>query len=163
MLYENKEINIPYILSEAAQEAYRKIKALILKIFSLLKKQEKEKDLKEQFYDSYIDFARKLDQEGYYEESYSYMAICSMYYRLMDRPEVLMAHEGFFMDLFKAFDDLLYTKMNNPDGYDEKYIEFEDYSMKMQEYYYGNLAVPSPHFNKETLNKITSNLSGDLK
>ena len=163
MIYENKEIKIPYILSEAAQEAYRKIKALILKIFSLLKKQEKEKDLKEEFYDSYVDFARKLDEEGYYEESYSYMAICAMYYQLMDRPNLLITHESFFMDLFKAFDDLLYTKMNNPDVYDEKYIEFEDYSMKMQEYFYSNLAVPSPHFNKETLNKITSYLSGDLK
>lgn len=85
MIYENKEIEIPYILSDAAREAYEKIKALILRIFSLIKKQEKEKDLKEQFYDSYIDFARKLDQEGHYEESYSYMAICAMYYRLMYR------------------------------------------------------------------------------
>ena len=161
MIYENKEIEIPYILSDAAREAYEKIKALILRIFSLIKKQEKEKDLKEQFYDSYIDFARKLDREGHYEESYSYMAICAMYYRLMYRPEVLVAHESFFMDLFKAFDELLYTKMNDPDVYTEKYIEFEDYSMKMQEYYYSNLAIPSPYYNEQTLNKITSNLSGD--
>ena len=85
-----------------------------------------------------------------------------MYYQLMDRPESLIAHESFFMDLFKAFDDLLYTKMSNPDVYDEKYIEFEDYSMKMQEYFYSNLAIPSPHFNKKTLDKITSYLSSDL-
>lgn len=161
MIYENKEIEIPYILSDAAREAYEKIKALILRIFSLIKKQEKEKDLKEQFYDSYIDFARKLDLEGHYEESYSYMAICAMYYRLMYRPEVLVSHESFFMDLFKAFDELLYTKMNDPDVYNEKYIEFEDYSMKMQEYYYSNLAIPSPYYNEQALNKITSNLSGD--
>ena len=67
------------------------------------------------------------------------------------------------MDLFRAFDDLLYTKMNNPDVYNKKYLEFEGYSLKMQEYFYSNLAVPSPHFNEKTLNKITSNLSGDLK
>ena len=162
-MYGNKNVAVPYKLSEAAREAYKKIKALILRIFSLLKKKEKENDLKEQFYDSYIDFARKLDQEGHYEESYSYMAICSMYYQLMDRPEVLMEHESFFMDLFKAFDELLLTKINNHDVYDEKYIEFENYSMKMQEYFYSNLAIPSPNFNEKTLNKITSYLSGDLK
>lgn len=163
MTYDHKKISILYILSEAAQEAYTKIKALIIRIFSLLKKQGKEQDLKEQFYDSYIDFARKLDEEGHYEESYSYMAICSMYYQLMDKPNLLITHESFFMDLFRAFDDLLYTKMNNPDVYNKKYLEFEGYSLKMQEYFYSNLAVPSPHFNEKTLNKITSNLSGDLK
>lgn len=88
MTYDHKKISILYILSEAAQEAYTKIKALIIRIFSLLKKQGKEQDLKEQFYDSYIDFARKLDEEGHYEESYSYMAICSMYYQLMDKPNL---------------------------------------------------------------------------
>lgn len=72
-----------------------------------------------------------------------------------------MSHESFFMDLFKAFDELLYTKMNDPDVYTEKYIEFEDYSMKMQEYYYSNLEIPSPYYNEQTLNKITSNLSSD--
>lgn len=163
MTYDHKKISILYILSEAAQEAYTKIKALIIRIFSLLKKQGKEQDLREQFYDSYIDFARKLDEEGHYEESYSYMAICSMYYQLMDKPNLLITHESFFMDLFRAFDDLLYTKMNNPDVYNKKYLEFEGYSLKMQEYFYSNLAVPSPHFNEKTLNKITSNLSGDLK
>lgn len=163
MTYDHKKISILYILSEAAQEAYTKIKALIIRIFSLLKKQGKEQDLKEQFYDSYIDFARKLDEEGHYEESYSYMAICSMYYQLMDKPNLLITHESFFMDLFRAFDDLLYTKMNNPDVYNKKYLEFEGYSLKMQEYFYSNLAVPNPHFNEKTLNKITSNLSGDLK
>lgn len=163
MTYDHKKISILYILSEAAQEAYTKIKALIIRIFSLLKKQGKEQDLKEQFYDSYIDFARKLDEEGHYEESYSYMAICSMYYQLMDKPNLLITHESFFMDLFRAFDDLLYTKMNDPDVYNKKYLEFEGYSLKMQEYFYSNLAVPSPHFNEKTLNKITSNLSGDLK
>ena len=163
MTYDHKKISILYILSEAAQEAYTKIKALIIRIFSLLKKQGKEQDLKEQFYDSYIDFARKLDEEGHYEESYSYMAICSMYYQLMDKPNLLITHESFFMDLFRAFDDLLYTKMNDPDVYNKKYLEFEGYSLKMQEYFYSNLAVPSPYFNEKTLNKITSNLSGDLK
>lgn len=163
MTYDHKKISILYILSEAAQEAYTKIKALIIRIFSLLKKQGKEQDLKEQFYDSYIDFARKLDEEGHYEESYSYMAICSMYYQLIDKPNLLITHESFFMDLFRAFDDLLYTKMNDPDVYNKKYLEFEGYSLKMQEYFYSNLAVPSPHFNEKTLNKITSNLSGDLK
>lgn len=162
-MYSNKDVNVSYKLSEAAREAYNKIKALILRIFSLLKKKKKEKDLKEQFYDSYIDFARKLDQEGHYEESYSYMAICAMYYQLIDRSEVLMEHESFFMDLFNAFDDLLSTKINSPGVYGEKYIEFEDYSMKMQEYFYSNLAIPSPNFNEKTLNKITSYLSGDLR
>ena len=45
MIYENKEIEIPYILSDAAREAYEKIKALILRIFSLIKKQEKDNSM----------------------------------------------------------------------------------------------------------------------
>lgn len=53
-------VTVPYILSNSAQEAYEKIKALILKIFLLLKKEKKQKSLKEEFYDSYIDFAKKI-------------------------------------------------------------------------------------------------------
>lgn len=161
MIYENKEITIPYILSEAAQEAYRKIKVLILKIFSLLKKQEKEKDLKEQFYDSYVDFARKLDEEGYKNESTSYMAICAMYYRLMDRPDELVNHESFFMDLFNAFDEILFIRINKPDEYDEKYGEFLKYRGKMQDYYYGEVAIPSPKYDSEVCREIISHLAGD--
>jgi hypothetical protein len=161
MIYENKEKTIPYILSEAAQDAYAKIKALILRIFSLLKKQEKEKDLKEQFYDSYIDFARKLDQEGYKNESTSYMAICAMYYRLMDRPDELMAHESFFMDLFNAFDEILFVRINNPEEYEEKYEEFLKFRGKMQDYYYTEVAIPSPNYDKDVCKEIISHLARD--
>ena len=162
MLNETNQPTVTHILSDAAQKAYEKIKALILKIFSLLKHQKGEKDLKDHFYDSYIDFARKLDMEGYKRESVSYMAICEMYYRLMDRPDELIAHESFFMDLFKSFEDILWIRINEPDEYDEKFDDFLVYRGKMQEYYYRNLAVPSSHYDEKTLNEITSYLSGDL-
>ena len=161
MKYENKEIKIPYILSETAQEAYNKIKALILRIFSLLKKQEKENDLKEQFNDSYIDFARKLDEEGYKNESTSYMAICAMYYRLMDRPDELINHESFFMDLFNAFDEILFIRINKPDEYDERYRNFLKYRARMQDYYYSEVAVPSPKYDNDVCMRIISHLSRD--
>ena len=157
----NKE-TVPNILSDAAQKAYEKIKALILKIFSQLKKNKEEKNLKEQFYDSYIDFARKLDIEGYKRESVSYMSICEMYYRLMDRPNELIAHENFFMDLFKSFEDILLIKINEPEEYEVKFDDFLVYRRKIQEYYYRNLAISSPHYNEKTLNEITKHLSGGL-
>ena len=163
MISQEKNETVSNILSDAAQKSYEKIKALILRIFTLLKRQKNQKNLKEEFYDSYIDFARKLDSEGHHEESYSYMIIYGMYYRIMDCSNSLIEHESFFLDLFNAFDDLLNVKLNDPERYEEKYLEFEYYRAKMQEYYYRNLAVPSPYFNKETLNEITAHLSGGLK
>ena len=78
MMYEINQQQIPYCLSNTVQKAYEKIKNLINKIFSVIKKHSEEKNLKEEFYDSYIDFARKLDNEWFINESNSYMAICDM-------------------------------------------------------------------------------------
>ena len=90
MINEVDQMTIPIILSNASQKAYEKFKKLVLRIFSLLKKNQCKNNLKEEFYDSYIDFARKLDAEGYHEESNLYMSICEMYYRLIDRPDELI-------------------------------------------------------------------------
>ena len=162
MINGTNNTTIPYVLSNSAQEAYDKIKALIIRIFSLLKKKIKGKNLKDEFFNSYIDFARKLDEEGLNKESYSYMAICEMYYSLIDRDDDLVAHESFFIDLFNAFDNILQIKIDQAENYDEEYNQFLVYRRKMQEYFYRNLATPSPHFNRDTLDEITSNLSGDL-
>ena len=162
MISEVNQSNISYILSNAAQKAYDKIRALILKIFSIIKTQKSEKNLKEEFYNSYIDFARKLDEEGYRQESTSYMAICAMYEDLMDRPDELMAHECFFMDLFKAFDEVLFIRINKPEDYNEKYEEFIGYWIAMQQYYYTEVAITSQDYNKETCKRIMSELMGDL-
>ena len=162
MISENQEITIPYILSNAAQNAYEKIKALILKIFSILKKQKEEKNLKKEFYDSYIDFARKLNSEGYSNECYSYMTICEMYSDLIDRPDVLISHESFFMDLFNAFDEILSIRIEKPEIYNLKYGEFLTYITEMQQYYYTKVAIPSPNYNEKTCRKIISQLSEDL-
>lgn len=163
MISQEKIETVPYILSDAAQKAYDKIKALILRIFTLLKRQKNQKNLKEEFYGSYMDFARKLKTEGYDNECYNYMAICEMYYHLMDMPEKLISHEKFFNDLFNAFDDLLSSRIcKSVDDYDEKYEEFLLYATKMQEYYYKNLAVPSRSYDEECCNEIISRLSGDF-
>ncbi len=161
MVYWTKKRNVAYNLSEAAWEEYEKIKALILRIFTLLKKQETEKDLKEQFYDSYINFARKLDQEGYKNESNFYMNICAMYYDLMDRPEELMTHEMFFMDFFNAFDDLLFIRINQPEKYEDEVRNFLKYYGKMQQYYYTNVAVPSQNYDKAVCKEIIGPLLGE--
>ncbi len=162
MISEYKQQSIPLILSNAAQKAYDKIKALILKIFSIIKKENNNKNLKEEFYESYMSFARKLKEEGHDEECYNYMSICEMYYDLMDRPDELIAHERFFMDLFEAFDELLFVKINQSETYGEKYNEFILYSTKMQQYYYTKVAIPSPHYNEKVCRDIIGHLSGDL-
>ena len=162
MISQEKNETVSNILSDAAQKSYEKIKALILRIFTLLKRQKNQKNLKEEFYDSYIDFARKLKSEGYDNECYNYMAICEMYYHLMDRPDELISYEKFFNDLFNAFDGLLSSTISKSVDYDEKYDEFLLYTTKMQEYYYKNLAVPSRSYDEECCNKIICGLSGDF-
>lgn len=62
------DTTIPYDLSESCRGAYEKIKALILTIFSIFKARNSEKNLKEEFRDSYVDFARKLDEECHCRE-----------------------------------------------------------------------------------------------
>lgn len=119
-----------YILSDVAQKAYNKVKELIEKIFSLIKSNSQYNDFKEDFYNSYIDFARRLDKEGFGKESKLYMSICIMYYDLIDRPKVLIAHEGFFSDLFKSFDELLYVKLNRPEEYDKNSMNFLHIAVK---------------------------------
>ena len=160
MINEVIQPDMPYILSETAQNAYNKLKALIRKIFSLVRSNKKEKNIKEEFHDSYIDFARKLDHDGFKEESCDYMDICAMYYDLMDRPEELINHESFFDDLFDAFDELIMSKISNPDQYKLKYDEFIIYSGKMQQYYYTQVAIPSEYYDEDVLNDITNHLLG---
>ena len=155
MLNQVEKQPVTEVLSDDAQTAYRKIKALIMRIFALLKRQEKEENLKEEFYDSYIEFSRKLKSEGYDKECYNFMAICEMYYDLMDNPDELINQESFFKDLFNAFDELLSVRIN----YDEKYNEFLMYTTKMQEHYYLNFAVPSPYYDEDVCNDIISKLA----
>ena len=155
MMYEVNQQSIPYCLSNTVQKAYEKIKALISRIFSLIKKHTEEKNLKEEFYDSYIDFAKKLDEEGFDDESNCYMDICNMYYNLIDRPDVLIRYECFFNDLFDEFDKLLYAKINNAKDYECIYDNFIMY-------YYTEVAIPSPYYDEETAKEIISKLAGDL-
>ena len=160
MINEVIQPDMPYILSKTAQTAYTKIKTLIKKIYSLFKNNKKEDNIKDEFYNSYIDFARKLDVDGFKEESYDYMDICAMYYDLMDRPKELINHENFFNELFMAFDNLLLAKIDNPSQYETKYNEFLIYSGKMQQYYYTNVAVPSEHYDEKVLTEISNHLLG---
>ena len=163
MIQEINQQPIPYCLSNTIQKAYLKIKALINKIYSLIKKHGEEKNLKKEFYESYIDFAIKLEEEGLYYESNAYMDICAMYHGLMDRPEVLIEHKSFFTDLFDEFDKLLYARINNPDDYEHIFHEFLLYSSEMQEYYYTEVAIPSPDYDEEFCKEMIGKLAGGLK
>lgn len=161
MINEVMQPEMPLILSEAVHNSYKKIKALILKIFSLLKRQEKvENANRQEFFESYVDFAKKLDNEGYNQESNIYMSISLMYYDLMDRPEELISHESFFMDLYDAFEELLFAKINNPQDYESKYNEFLVYYSEMQGYYYTHVAVQSEYYDDEVLELLIGKLSG---
>jgi hypothetical protein len=159
MIDEAKQITVPMILSDVAQKAYEEFKSLVLRIFSLLKKNAPEKDLKEKFYDSYIDFARKLDDEGHLNESNLYMSICEMYYRLIDQPDELIEFEGFFTDLFNAFDCLLQAKINGVSEYPMSYDEFLIYFGEKQDCYFSQVGMPSENYNEDTLNEIRGHLS----
>ena len=156
MIHDVNQQQIPSILSNATQIAYEKVKSLILKIFSLIKEHVKQKNIKEEFYNSYIDFARKLKEEGHDEECYLYMSICEMYYRLIDRTDDLISHEDFFTELFDAFDELLLIKINDSDKYEEKLIEFNLDFRKKRRYYYTQVARPSKHYNESVLEEISS-------
>lgn len=160
MVNEVANYDIPLILSETAQIAYNKIKTLILKIFYLLKRHINQIEIKEEFENAYLEFARKLKEEGHDNEYRFYMSIGGMYCDLMDRPDVLMEHESFFMDLYDGFDELLYIKLEKPDEYDVKFREFLIYWGKMQEYYYTQLAIPSEYYDEDVLNEIISKLVG---
>lgn len=159
MIGEAKQITVPMILSDVAQKAYDEFKSLVLKIFSLLKRNAPENDLKEKFYDSYIDFARKLDDEGHFNESNLFMSTCEMYYRLIDRPDELIEFESFFTDLFNAFDCLLQAKINGISEYCERYGEFLIYFGEMQDYYFSQVGMPSENYNEDALNEIMGHLS----
>lgn len=161
MINEEKQITVPMILSDVAQKAYEEFKSLVLKIFSLLKNDVHEKDLKEKFYDSYIDFSRKLDNEGHLNESNLYMSICEMYYRLINQPDELIEFESFFTDLFNEFDCLLQAKINGMSDYPVKYDEFLIYFGEKQDYYFSHVGMPSENYNEDALNEIIGHLSGD--
>lgn len=143
MINEVNQVTVPMALSKAAQNAYEKFKRMVLRIFALLKRDDFEENLKEEFYDSYINFARKLDDDGHFKESNLYMSICRMYFCLIDKPKELIEYECFFTDLFNAFEDLLFVKINDNSKYDEKLEEFIQYSGEMQEFFYAHLAKPS--------------------
>ena len=81
-----------------------------------------------------------------------------MYYRLIDRPNELIAHEEFFTNLFEEFDALLYIKINKAEEFDEMYNEYSANFRKARRYYYTKVAVPSPQYDKDALKKIANNL-----
>lgn len=84
-----------------------------------------------------------------------------MYHDLIDRPEELIAHESFFTDLFNAFDELLYIRIHDPEEYSAKSEEFLMYSGKMQEYYYTEVAIPSPYYAEDVCKEIIGHLARD--
>ena len=145
------------------KEAYLEMKALTDKTFSAFKRHAEDENLKEEFYHSYVGFAIKLEEEGLYHESNMYMDICTMFHGLMDRPEVLIEHESFFRDLFKAFEKFLHAVIINRKDYERIFHEFLMYSGEMEEYYYTEVAIPSPYYDEETCKKIIGLLAGGLK
>ena len=123
----------------------------IKRIFSQFTNSE---ELKDEFGKSYRAFARKLRDAGHRDESTFYMSICMMYGDLIDRPSELIAHEDFFKDFYGAFDELLFTKFNNPREYGQKFNEFCGYWWNMFCYFGNNLVIPSDCYDENTLAQL---------
>ena len=157
MINKENTPNIPQILSEKARELYRKFKAFVMKIYSIIKFRNNE-ELKQEFSQSYLNFASRLKQEGLDKECNDYMNICVMYEHLMDRPDELIAHKDFFNNLYGSFENLLTTRINNPDEYEKKYEEFKISFGESRSYFYTQVARPSPHYDEEVLGKIQCGL-----
>ena len=149
-------VNLEF-LTDKARKLYEQVKALVMRIYSLIKKEDIE-DIKNNFCISYLDFARQLKREGYDDQCYQYMAICEMYFGLMDRPDELIAHKDFFTKLFNAFDELFYIRVNCPQEYEEKLAEYEDNFMEVHKYYYTEVYIPSHHYDEEVLGKIMNGI-----
>lgn len=160
MINQTSNSTMPYILSNTCQVAYEKIKSLIKKIFALIKQKDTQISSPD-FRDAYLDFAMRLKDEGHIDESYCYMEICNMYYHLLDNPDKLIAHELFFKDLFKAFDELLFVKFNNFKGYGDKYDDFIIYLGEMETYFYSEVATPTKNYDEDVCRKIINCLNGD--
>lgn len=163
MIPESNNHPLVSCLSNEVLKAYIDNKELINKISKVIKEHTEEKNLHGVFYHSYVCFAIKLEEEGLYYESNAYMDICAMYYDLMDRPDVLIKHESFFRDPFNAFDELLYARINNLEDYERISHEFLMYSSYMQEYYYTEVAIPSPDYDEEFCKEMIGKLAGGLK
>ena len=149
-------VNLEF-LTDKARKLYEQVKALVMRIYSLIKKEDIE-EIKNNFSISYLDFARQLKREGYDDQCYQYMEICRMYYCLMDRPDELIAHKDFFTKLFNDFDELLYTRGNCPQEYEDKLAEYQNNFRKVRRYYYTEVYIPSLHYNEEVLGKIMNGI-----
>lgn len=143
------------LLGKTVSEAYEKLKALIKRIISVIKGHE-ELNIEKEFEKSYTKFTKMLIEKNHHDEANFFMAICVMYQHLFDRPEELINHEDFFNDLFIAFDELLFTKLNKPDDYKAKYREFISYWGAMIAYFGANVAIPSEYYDEETLAQIVT-------
>ena len=157
MINGKTEQNLSDGLSIKAQKLYKQVKAFVIETYSLIKKDGIE-EIKNNFHMSYIRFARQLKIEGYDDQCYQYMAICEMYYFLIDRPDELIAHKDFFTKLFNDFDELFYTRINCPQDYEEKLAEYKINFRKVRRYYYTKVYIPSPHYDEEVLGKIMNGI-----
>ena len=83
-----------------------------------------------------------------------YMTICRLYKHLIDRPDELIAYGDFFKDFYGAFDELLFTKFNNPGEYDSKLDEFYGYWAAMVCYCGNNFLTPSDCYDEDTLAEL---------
>ena len=161
MLVQENEIssNLTDLLTGDLKDAYKKVKALINLIFQ----KQNVKDLKDEFEDGYYDCAKLLKMEGHRDEATFFMTICDSYLYVMDDPDTLFELKDFFRDYFAAFDELLYTKINNPVNYKAKYNEFLFYEGNMDDYFVLNYVTPSKHYNEEIHAKIINGIDRLMK
>ena len=134
------------LLTDKLNRAYENVKVFIKNIDG--------GTINKDFRNEYLNFTRLLDGEGHRDEANFFISICLMHKHLLDRPEVLKENEDFFNDLYIAFDELLFTKFNNPNDYEVKYEDFLIYWVNMFSYFGVNLAIPSKYYDEEILTKI---------
>lgn len=81
---------------------------LINKIYKT--KNFKNTDLKDEFRKCYIEYANKLYDRGFKNESTYIMNICGKYALLMGNGDVLVENKQFFNDFFERIDHLICIK-----------------------------------------------------
>lgn len=153
----SNKANTHQILSDDIWQMYGKFNDFVDKIYLEIDYTNIE-ELRDDFSQFYIDFARRLKHEGLDKEYNDYMNICVMYEHLMARPDELIAHKDFFNNLYVSFEDLINTRINTFEEYEKKYREFKNSLSKSSFYFYTKVAIPSPYYDEEVLGKILSGI-----
>ena len=155
----NKQYTIFDTLSEDLIKIYEKVKALINKIYNIIKTNKNSDNIKKDFRKSYMTYSHELKKRGYKNEAKYIIVICGEYLYLMEKPDLLLAKKQYFKELFDKIDDLICIKTNKPEIYHEEYVKFRRFYIEQSGYLAKELYTPDNPLDEETCYKILSPFS----